>query len=372
MQIDNTDMCAYTEHDVLPMSRIINLLRVPLIITVVLLHSYTATQNMEWTGKNGDLYTFVSYELSLVLGNVAVPVFFFISGYLFFLHERIPKIDYVSKWKRRLETLFVPYILWNIMTLGLYLSLQLIPATAKYFTNDHNIIYSYSLIDFFRSFWDCGDWNAGNGTPILSPFWFIRNLMILSLLAPIIYWLNKRLKMWWIVPLVMLWCVTYNMATPQASIVFFGIGSYMGERKINMIYAHRRVIFYVISAEVLLLLLHNYLHFFTDDVILALISQRLMYILAIPIFFWIGDFFYKKGFKAQKNDVAFAFVIFACHYTLILMLRKALIYMFPDAGDMASSVLYLLSVVVVVALCWIIYKILSKVPFVRMVLCGGR
>ena len=40
------------------------------------------------------------------------------------------------------------------------------PSTSLYFSNEHNIICEYSLSDFFRAFWDCGDWNKGNGTPV--------------------------------------------------------------------------------------------------------------------------------------------------------------------------------------------------------------
>lgn len=38
----------------------------------------------------------------------AVPMFFFISGFLFFLK----KDTYTSKWKKRFHSLVIPYIIW--------------------------------------------------------------------------------------------------------------------------------------------------------------------------------------------------------------------------------------------------------------------
>ena len=368
MNIDKT--C--NQHDVKSMSEIINFLRIPLIIMVVFLHSYTATQNMDWVGRSGQWYTFITYELSLVLGNAAVPIFFFISGYLFFLHDYNGKIDYEKKWSNRIDTLLVPYFLWNLIVICVYLVFQLMPSTSLYFSNEHNIICEYSLSDFFRAFWDCGDWNKGNGTPILSPFWFIRNLIIMSLCTPIFHLLNKYLKMWWLLPVAILWCVTYNMATPYASVLFFGVGTFLGEKKINMIYAHRRVIISIIFFEFALLIVHNILHFYTDHLIIALITQRLMYILAIPIFFYIGIDIVRKYNIKWKNTSALAFVIFAVHYPVLLMLRKVLVKAFPMAGDAISVFFYFFAVVVTLFVCWVFYLILKKIPFLRSVLCGGR
>lgn len=361
-----------TASDVEMMSKVINLLRIPMIVMVVILHSYTATQNMDWAGRNGDLYKALSYELSLVLGNVAVPVFFFISGYLFFLHEKTDKINYCQKWGRRIKTLLVPYILWNIMTIGLYLVLQILPPTAKYFTSEQNIIYSYSLEDFFRAFWDCGQWNSGNGTPVLSPFWFIRNLIILSLLSPVIHKLNEFFKIWWILPLVLLWCVTYNMATPYESIIFFSIGSFLGEKKINISAYSWKMLKILMITEVCLFIAHNYLHFYTEHIIAALFTQRMLYVTAIPLIFTLGAFFVKKGFVGSRENATFAFVIFACHYPILLAVRKVMVKMMTEAGDVLSALFYIGAVGVVVMICWFIYKLLLKVPFLCSVLCGGR
>lgn len=58
---------------------------------------------------------------------VAVPIFFIISGYLFFskLEEWNSDI-YKNKIKRRVTSLMIPYLIWNLMPLLVVLSLQLI------------------------------------------------------------------------------------------------------------------------------------------------------------------------------------------------------------------------------------------------------
>ena len=70
-------------------SQTINFLRFPLIIGVVLIHShvlkavYGGTNILEKVSM--PYYIGVSYFISNVLSNIAVPLFFLISGYLFFM-----------------------------------------------------------------------------------------------------------------------------------------------------------------------------------------------------------------------------------------------------------------------------------------------
>lgn len=88
-------------------SAVINFLRFPLVILVVMLHAYTVTQNNVELNTGHLIYKFLTYNFSLLFGSIAVPIFFFISGYLFFNpYSAIGKNYYIAKWKKRFHTLF--------------------------------------------------------------------------------------------------------------------------------------------------------------------------------------------------------------------------------------------------------------------------
>ena len=52
----------------------------------------------------------------------AVPLFFLISGFLYFkgCESQFGLKDYMAKNRKRLRTLLIPYLLWNIFTLLLF------------------------------------------------------------------------------------------------------------------------------------------------------------------------------------------------------------------------------------------------------------
>lgn len=69
-------------------------------ISIVYIHSV-------WNVKNS-LLTIVRLCF-FNLQNICVPMFFFISGYLFYRNFSMDKLNY--KYKKRLKTLVVPYLI---------------------------------------------------------------------------------------------------------------------------------------------------------------------------------------------------------------------------------------------------------------------
>ena len=98
-------------------------LRFPLIVLVVYIHNYGSPYDyspiINWTSISGfDLYEIIRIFISKVISHIAVPCFFFISGYLFFSNiVFFNKQTYLSKLKKRINTLFIPYLLWNIIAI---------------------------------------------------------------------------------------------------------------------------------------------------------------------------------------------------------------------------------------------------------------
>lgn len=150
----------------------------------------------------------------------AVPLFFFVSGFLFYLNEE----SIWKKWKKRIKSLFVPYILWCSFYFVFLFFTQRVLGLERFFSGDKlKLIADFEAIDYLRVFWDIRD-----GGPILAPLWFLRNLIVLCVLAPIFRFLSIRLKV--LFPIILL--INYFffhwkfLVVSDSNFLFFGVGIY--------------------------------------------------------------------------------------------------------------------------------------------------
>lgn len=226
-------------------SKAITLSRFPLIFLVIVLHSYFA----EIDYSQYPVFSNITCLLSFVVTRVAVPLFFAISGYLFFNKVEIMDLKlYQFKLKKRVKSLLIPYILWNVLFFLAYLFIikfQLVPVH----TNGKTV-YDYSFTDFAWSLYNTkisvGEetplWGilSGNGCPIAYHMWFVRDLMVTSILSPIIYFLvgNKISRFIYLPVIIVVWaCVIPflgDVGYYLSSITFFSLGAWISVNKINI------------------------------------------------------------------------------------------------------------------------------------------
>ena len=161
----------------------LDLLRMVLLMGVILIHSnvslFLGADAASWWSVR--LISFISRDL---FGG-CVPVFFIISGYLFFANAgSLTRSVYVSKLKSRISTLLVPYVLWNILGAGFFLLKALFMGF-----NGYRVVVDgrIDVAGLFEGFWVLTD-----DMPYDAPFWFIRNLMVMVVLAPVFYFVARR------------------------------------------------------------------------------------------------------------------------------------------------------------------------------------
>jgi hypothetical protein len=166
----------------------ITILRFPLIVGVVLIHNYTSLDASTIGVAYGDAWVeFVRLTISRGVAEVAVPLFFMISGYLFFFGVW-SRDKYVDKLKRRLHTLLIPYLFWNLFTLVFFAVAQSFHSTQAFaYSRRFPPIHSFSFLDYINSMF-----GITVNYPISTQFWFIRDLMALVILAPGIHYLLAR------------------------------------------------------------------------------------------------------------------------------------------------------------------------------------
>lgn len=342
------------------LSTTISWLRFPLIFLIIMLHCYSV-QRME--GEH-EIFFKAVYPFALWLGETGVPGFFFISGFLFFLSKK----SYTEKLRSRFHTLFIPYILWNLLLLILYVFAYAIGHPQD--INGKNIV-GYSFIDYLRIFWDRGSYDNGNFVPLLCPLWYIRNLIIMSILSPLLYYSIRYVRELFLFIVAVWWMTTPHNAFISQTILFFSLGAYFAIFKKNPLEAvHRNkgiflTLFSVFAIGDILS------HIFIGTPI-NLQIHRLSLIFNIPAFFLLGDWCVRHGYTNKILPNA-AFIVFCVHYPIVVILRKFCIATYLNASDTVHILLYFACVVISTVLSLSIYLVLNRYfPKVKNILSGNR
>lgn len=215
------------------LSKTILFLRLPLIVAVVFIHT-----NLTDVMINGALlenegqfpmHDLFRHVITNELARIAVPLFFFISGFLFFYHSDFSITVYGQKLKKRVSTLLVPYVFWNVVVFLLLLLTQLFLSTMT--SGRNKLITDYDWMDWLNLFWSHRD-----GMPVCYQFWFIRDLMFVILFAPVLYCLIKYCKVFAVMILGGLWLFGLWFDVPGISITaffFFSFGAWFSINRRN-------------------------------------------------------------------------------------------------------------------------------------------
>lgn len=241
-------------------SETISFLRFPLAVLVVFIHSSGRGElDMSfpiWEMTGMDVYNTIRTLVSHVLGQLAVPTFFLISGYLFFQHlDCWDWTVWKGKMKRRMWTLLIPYLLWIVIR------------WAYEWSNLSGARYgnAFSLAMFFHAaFIDTGriNWlgtHMSMSVPLHVPFWFIRDLIVLNVSTPFIYFFMKRFGAWIMALLTIaylgdLWPTLWGFNISSA--YFFTLGAWLSITKIKMFeIVQRQSLPIVLASNAMVLLL---------------------------------------------------------------------------------------------------------------------
>ncbi len=164
----------------------LDLLKIILTIGIVCRHA-------ELVGLEGrsEAYDFLSRGMMLIT-EACVPLFFIISGFLYF--RNVPEkagVDFFwKKTRSRIFSLVIPYLIANAVAFGCYwLAHRYAPEMISgYFGDDWN--------KPFFIFWT---------GPINMSLWFIRDLIIACIVAPLIYLLVRYTRIWGVLALAAVW-----------------------------------------------------------------------------------------------------------------------------------------------------------------------
>lgn len=207
----------------------IGVLRFPLIVLVVFAHMLPFEQQPVHLSWNSDeIYILVSEIISHYLGHLGVHCFFVFSGYFFFLKITSWGLNgYNIRIKKRIKTLVIPYIIWNLIMILAILAKNLVFERIGLGTDDgYESLQRFSVYELF--------W----GVPINFPLWFLRDLIVMTLLSPLFYYFFLYAKLSGLILLFICYLLSIESGIPGLStkaIAFFGLGSYLGLFKYNLL-----------------------------------------------------------------------------------------------------------------------------------------
>jgi fucose 4-O-acetylase-like acetyltransferase len=186
------------------------------IIAVVFWHGYMMPTPAE---RFEGFYLFENILTSSLL-RFSVPLFFAISGFLFFYKP----FHYLEHIKKRIRTLLVPYLIWTTLGVLFVYTIQLIPSINRQM-NQNWVLSPIEILKHLTI------------SPIQYQFWFLRDLIGLALLSPIIYWMAKQIP-YVIIPMLLamwIWQGEYTPYLRPDSALFFCLGATIALHKMRMV-----------------------------------------------------------------------------------------------------------------------------------------
>lgn len=176
---------------------VLNPINFLLSLMIVFHHAFTV--NVDYNGSlllQAYGWTIGIQRFMYNLSECAVPMFYFLSAFLFYRTFDGSWIQYKEKIRRRFFSLFIPYVIF--CTFGYVKHLSVIGLGGGNFTG-----YIYSL-------WVCDT----------MPLWFIRELMALSLLAPILWRLIQRPFLVLLLSIILIFLITIGII-PYRSFLYW-------------------------------------------------------------------------------------------------------------------------------------------------------
>jgi len=350
-------------------SKTIEFLRFPLIIAVMFAHAVTsATFQDGYVNSGGGYFWYdnIRYLISNIFGYVTVPTLFFISGFLFFGNIKIWSLDkYGSKLKTRIKSLLIPYLFWNAFAIAIVIVAysgmsSLTPGKA----GEH----FYSVKNIIGMFWNYGQ----TGNPAQIPLWYVRNLMVIDLLAPVVWLWVTNLRQWGVIFLGLLWVsnIVGSVWNIDETIFLFTFGAYFGINKLDMVVDFNKLFkFSVIAFPIMALA-----DVCTQNQVFNIYIHRTAIFLGIVfVFNIVSHGINNRGWHISSSLIASNFFLYSSHYYILSFIRRGMIYTIRPDTEGAHFIVYFVPVLLAFCLIFAVFLLMKKVtPRFLGIICGGR
>lgn len=199
---------------------------------VLYIHAFNGDQSMRDYGLHPTPRTILITAETFFSAGVlrfAVPMFFMISGYLFFARKAddFPDFNFGRRVQSRVPSLVYPFISWNLIAIAVSLALEA--------THCPSCLTQVTSPSVLLQMWT---------TPVSEQLWYLRDLFLLAVLAPV------QMAIYCRSPTALLACIgflcipwlfsysTYNFIGVSVleldGLIFFTLGGYLALQSVDM------------------------------------------------------------------------------------------------------------------------------------------
>ncbi len=324
---------------------------------------------------NTSTYTFSKYNplklledfFACIIG-IAVPTFFIISGFLFY--QNVNSLQTIkSKCKKRIFTLLIPYLIFNILYTIYFLFVYNVPGLKEHFNNSYRGTLTFDTISrgvLFAEF-----------SGIL---WYVRNLLILTVLSPLIYYSLKVKPVSYAILIGLFTIFLFDLNITKLQYInftswgwyYFGAIIAFNKKpfpKLKNKYNILLLLLGIIFSLILFVLSNNFLDIITLNSKLINVICNILLTLMIFCFWFAFDLLVtEKTIKIEK----LSFFIYCLHSLLLETIQKTF-YILGGDKFIVSFIDYIVSPILTFGIIYILALFLNKfLPKLFKIVSGGR
>lgn len=321
-----------------------------LTILVVILHAYNLESNPSLSAVS-----FIQKFISYGIATIAVPIFFMISGFLFFYNFEPSIESWIKKYKSRFKTLVIPYIIWCTSWMIILYGIQLIPSLKGIFSN--MVLSEFSLQEILKYTYKY---------PIPFQLWYISALIEGVIISPLIYFVIKRMGSISGPILLILWF--FNILDyPRA---LFSIGCFIAVNEISFNKEFKKSTYItIVISFIICTLIKTYLSY-SDISYLGIIGNLVILLGGISI--WMSYDKYCNNLNRVISIAKYSIFIYFLHEPLQSVIIRILLKLLNNY-EIKFTAVYLISPLLTISICLVVAIFMNKYmnKFYK-VLTGGR
>lgn len=290
----------------------------------------------------------------------AVPCFFLISGMLLFWKvDEKNNSSLISGAKKRIFTLGVPYLIWNIVATIFYFVLDIITKSGE---------FQFSLGFFLECILN-HKYNL--------PLWYIQYLLVFCICSPFLYYVIRK-KSTYAVTMVFL-CVLWFFYPSVLGLMYFYLGAGLAYHKKEEVNSpvNKYILFFFVICFLLLQLYRLGIY----DASIGFVEARerfsnRVYELLSPIALWFAldiiPFEKTSTYSFEKHT----FIVYAGHYMVISLATASVVESFLKLPTSNPIYAFAMFVLIPLSIFWggvLLSMLLKKIaPQLHKILVGGR
>lgn len=265
-----------------------------------------------------------------------------------------------------MRTLFVPFLFWNILFVCFFNVKQ------RFFPDSSAPVIGegYATVrDWLLVFWNYRE----SGYPVSLQFWFIRDLMVVVLFTPFIYWLTQKMHYSFSLLLGFLWFMGWWFDVVGFGIdalFFFSLGAYFSIANKSFV---GRIKTYTLPLGLLFLAL-IVMSYCTSNYGWNIYMYRACVLLGVVFAIaWVAAKIERRKWTENTFLSESSFFVFAYHLIAIPIVKRILFSVIPCTTDLLAVALYFLWAALVVVLGLLLYWLSKKCfPKITAIVTGGR